>query len=81
MDKATLGIKCSPSILEILNITGLISKNITKYIWNVNYYRLLFCNGLRQTTHLLKQVYLAFNRYNNSSTKLYFFIYVIIDFQ
>jgi len=32
MDKATLGIKCSPSILEILNITGLISKNITKYI-------------------------------------------------
>jgi len=80
MDKATLGIKYSPSILEILNITGLISKNITKYIWNVNYYK-LFYNGLRQTTHLLKQIYLAFNRYNNSSTKLYFFIYVIIDFQ
>jgi hypothetical protein len=32
MDKATLGIKDSPSILEILNITGLISKNIEKYI-------------------------------------------------
>ncbi len=44
MDKATLGIKYSPSILEILNLTGLISKNIRKYIWNVIYDKLFYYN-------------------------------------